>query len=97
MYSGIALNINNYARLVIGPFTINVVLICKCPIHLCYWVDVFKLAKIFFQNKYSHVYMLDKINRPAIAARISGIKNIIGPGLGGQKKWITSKNFLSSK
>tara|TARA_B100001057_G_scaffold333447_1_gene333969 strand:- start:357 stop:1364 length:1008 start_codon:yes stop_codon:yes gene_type:complete len=64
---------------------------------LYYWVDVFKLAKIFFQNKYSHVYMLDKINRPAIAARISGIKNIIGPGLGGQKKWITSKNFLSNE
>ncbi len=64
---------------------------------LYYWIDVFKLAKIFIQNKYSHVYMLDKINRPAIAARISGIKNIIGPGLGGQKKWITSKNFLSNK
>ena len=59
-----------------------------------YWVDVFKLMKIFFQNKYSHVYILDKVNKPAIAAKLSGIKNIIGPGIGTQKKWLTINNFL---
>jgi ADP-heptose:LPS heptosyltransferase len=59
-----------------------------------YWVDVFKLMKIFFQNKYSHVYILDKVNKPAIAAKLSGIKNIIGPGIGNQKKWLTVNNFL---
>ena len=59
-----------------------------------YWVDVFKLMKIFFQNKYSHVYILDKVNKPAIAAKLSGIKNIIGPGIGTQKKWLTMENFL---
>ena len=54
-----------------------------------YWIDVFKLIKIFYQNKYDYVYILDKVNKPAIAAKIIGIKNIIGPGIGNQKKWLT--------
>ena len=61
---------------------------------LNYWIDVFKLIKIFKKNKYSHVYILDKVNKPAIAAKLSGIKNIIGPGFGNQKKWLTTKNIL---
>ena len=60
-----------------------------------YWLDVVKLIKIFLREKYSHVYILDKVNKPAIAAKISGIKNIIGPGIKRQKKWLTVKNFLS--
>ena len=64
---------------------------------LFYWVDVFNLYKIFTRNKYSHVYMLDKVNKPAIAAKFSKIKNIIGPGLGNQKKWITSKKILNEE
>ena len=59
-----------------------------------YWVDVIKLFKIFKKNNYSHVYILDKVNKPALAAKLSGIKNIIGPGIGNQKKWLSSKNFL---
>jgi ADP-heptose:LPS heptosyltransferase len=58
-----------------------------------YWIDVLKLMKIFFTNKYSHVYILDKVNKPAIAARLSGVKNVIGSGIGNQKKWLTVKNF----
>ncbi len=64
---------------------------------LFYWIDVFNLYKIFNKNKYSHVYMLDKVNKPAIAAKLSKIKNIIGPGLGKQKKWITSKKTLNEE
>ena len=64
---------------------------------LFYWVDVFKIYKIFKKNKYSHVYMLDKVNKPAIAAKFSKIKNIIGPGLGRQKNWVTSKKILNQK
>ena len=64
---------------------------------LFYWVDVFKIYKIFKKNKYSHVYMLDKVNKPAIAAKLAGIKNIIGPGFKNQKKWITVKNYLDEK
>ena len=64
---------------------------------LFYWIDVFKLVKIFFKNKYSHVYILDKVNKPAIAAKLCGIKNIIGPGIGKQKKWLTSKTYLTNE
>ena len=64
---------------------------------LFYWIDVFKLVKIFIKNKYSHVYILDKVNKPAIAAKLCGIKNIIGPGLGKQKKWLTVKKYLSNE
>ena len=62
-----------------------------------YWVDVFKLIGIFFNNKYTHVYILDKVNKPAIAARLSGVKNIIGPGIGNQKKWLTVNKFLTNE
>ena len=61
---------------------------------LFYWVDVFKMIKIFKSEKYDFVYILDKVNKPAIAAKFAKIKNIIGPGLGNQKKWLTTENFL---
>jgi heptosyltransferase-2 len=60
-------------------------------------VDVFKLKKIFSSEDYTHVYILDKINKPAVAAKLAGIKNIIGPGIKRQKKWLTNKNFLNDK
>jgi heptosyltransferase-2 len=62
-----------------------------------YWIDVFKLKKIFSTEDFTHVYILDKINKPAVAAKIAGIKNIIGPGIKRQKKWLTNKNFLDDK
>ena len=62
---------------------------------LAYWIDVFKLKKIFNLEKYDFVYILDKVNKPAIAAKLSGIKNIIAPGIKNQKRWITSKNYLN--
>ena len=61
---------------------------------LFYWVDVFKMTKTFKSEKYDFVYILDKVNKPAIAAKFAKIKNIIGPGLGNQKKWLTTENFL---
>ena len=61
---------------------------------LFYWIDVLKLTKIFKSEKYDFVYILDKVNKPAIAAKLAKIKNIIGPGLGNQKKWLTIENFL---
>ena len=64
---------------------------------LAYWIDVFKLKKIFNLEKYDYVYILDKVNKPAIAAKLAGIKNIIGPGFQNQKKWITVKNYLDEK
>ena len=64
---------------------------------LAYWLDVFKLKKIFDLENYDFVYILDKVNKPAIAAKLSGVKNIIGPGLRNQKKWITNKDYLDEK
>jgi len=61
---------------------------------LFYWIDVLKLTKIFKSEKYDFVYILDKVNKPAIAAKLAKIKNIIGPGVGNQKKWLTTENFL---
>ena len=62
-----------------------------------YWIDVWKLVNIYNQNKYSHVYILDKVNKPAIAAKISGINNIIGPGIGNQKKYLTTDIVLNDE
>ena len=62
-----------------------------------YWIEVLKLIQIYNQNKYSHVYLLDKVNRPAIAAKISGIKNIIGPGIGNQKRYLTTDIYLNDE
>ena len=62
-----------------------------------YWIDVFKLIGIFLTNKYTHIYIFDKVNKPAIAARLSGVKNIIGPGIGNQKKWLTVNKFLTNE
>ena len=59
-----------------------------------YWIDVCKLINLYKSNNYTHVYILDKVNKPAIAAKISGIQNIIGPGIGNQKKWLTTKIIL---
>ena len=44
---------------------------------LNYWIDVFKLFKIFSKNKYDYVYILDKVNKPAIAAKFAGINDPI--------------------
>ena len=60
-----------------------------------YWIDVWKLIKIYNNNNYSHVYILDKVNKPALAAKISSVKNIIGPGIGNQKKYLTTNLTLS--
>lgn len=65
--------------------------------NIYYWIDVFKLIGIFFTNNYTHVYILDKVNKPALAARLSGVKNIIGPGIGNQKKWLTVNKFLTNE
>ena len=63
---------------------------------LYYWIDVAKLMMIYKYNKYTHVYVLDKVNKPAIAAKLCGVKNIVGPGIGNQKKWLTVNKYLSN-
>lgn len=62
---------------------------------LYYFIEIFILYRFFKKNKFSHIYLLDKISRPAIAAKLAGIKNILGLGINNQKKWLTNKFFLS--
>ena len=64
---------------------------------LYYWIDVIKLMMIYKYKNYSHVYVLDKVNKPAIAAKLCGVKNIIGPGIGNQKKWLTINKYLTNE
>ena len=61
---------------------------------LYYWIDVAKLMMIYKNNKYTHVYVLDKVNKPAIAAKLCRVKNIIGPGIGNQKKMAYNKKIF---
>ena len=62
-----------------------------------YFYEVWILYRFFKKNKFSHIYILDKINRPAIAAKLSGTINVIGPGIKNQKKWLTNKVFLNDE
>ncbi|SMF77150.1 glycosyltransferase family 9 protein [Candidatus Pelagibacter sp. HIMB1321] len=59
-----------------------------------YFIDTLKLYKIFKKENFDFVYILDKVNKPAIAAKLAGIQNVIGPGLRNQKKWLTNKHYL---
>tara|TARA_B100000963_G_scaffold193454_1_gene168352 strand:- start:1466 stop:2461 length:996 start_codon:yes stop_codon:yes gene_type:complete len=70
---------------------------CEFRKKFWYFVEVFNLYRFFKKKKFSHVFILDKISRPAIAAKLAGIKNIIGPGIKNQKKWLTNKNFLTNE
>tara|TARA_B100000212_G_scaffold338724_1_gene315780 strand:- start:2120 stop:3115 length:996 start_codon:yes stop_codon:yes gene_type:complete len=79
---------NNYIR---------EVFYCEFRKKLWYFVEIFNLFRFFKKEKFSHLFILDKISRPAIAAKLAGIKNIIGPGIKNQKKWLTNKNFLSNE
>ncbi len=67
---------NNYIR---------EVFYCEFRKKLWYFVEIFNLFRFFKKEKFSHLFILDKISRPAIAAKLAGIKNIIGPGIKNQK------------
>ena len=62
-----------------------------------YFYEIYLLYKFFKKKNFSHIYFLDKINRPAIAAWLANIKNRIGLGIKNQKKWLTNKFFLDEK
>lgn len=68
---------------------------CKFRKKLWYFIEVFILYLFFRKKKFTHVFILDKISRPAIAAKLARASNIIGPGIKSQKKWLTTKLFLT--
>lgn len=76
---------------------ISEVFYCEFRKKLWYFFEIFNLYRFFKKEKFSHIFILDKISRPAIAAKLANIKNIIGPGIKNQKKWLTNKNFLTNE
>lgn len=62
---------------------------------LNYWKDVLHLKKIFNDKQIKDVWILDKINRPAIAAFLSKASNVFGYGAGTQKIFLTNKKYLT--
>ncbi len=76
---------------------ISEVFYCEFRKKIWYFFEILNLYRFFKKEKFSHVFLLDKISRPAIAAKLANIKNIIGPGIRNQKKWLTNKNFLTDE
>lgn len=76
---------------------INEVVYCEFRKKIWYFIEILILYRFFKKEKFSHVFILDKISRPAISAKLANIKNIIGPGIRNQKKWLTNKNFLTDE
>lgn len=69
---------------------------CEFRKKIWYFVEIFHLYKFFKKENFSHIFLLDKISRPAIAAKLAGIENIIGQGIKNQKKWLTNNNFMEN-
>ena len=76
---------------------IDEVFYCEFRKKFWYFFEIFNLYRFFKKERFSHIFILDKISRPAIAAKLATIKNIIGPGIKNQKKWLTNKNFLTNE
>lgn len=76
---------------------INDFFYCEFRKKIWYFFEIFYLYKFFKKEKFTHIFLLDKISRPAIAAKLAGIKNIIGHGIKNQKKWLTNQKFLNDK
>ena len=55
------------------------------------------MQKLFKTLDAKEVWILDKISRPAIAARVANVKTINGFGVTNQSLWITNKNQLEKK
>jgi heptosyltransferase-2 len=70
---------------------------CEFRKKLWYFLEIIKLYLFFKKENFSHVYLLDKISRPAISATLAKIPSILGPGINNQKKWITNKFFLNDE
>lgn len=53
-------------------------------------LNVLRLARLLRSRKFKRIYILDRTTRPAVAARLAGIPERIGIGLGSQCSWITN-------
>jgi heptosyltransferase II len=59
-------------------------------------INLIRLARVLRQNGFRTVWILDRTLRPAIAARLAGIPERIGLGLGGQAMFITNPGIDQS-
>ncbi len=55
---------------------------------LCHLRELFLTLKTLRRLQPRSLWILDKISRPAIAARILGIQDVFGFGLGSQRRWV---------
>jgi heptosyltransferase-2 len=53
-------------------------------------LNLLRLARLLRSRKFQRIYILDRTTRPAVAARLAGIPERIGIGLGPQCAWITN-------
>src|SRR6516165_7511041 len=56
-------------------------------------INLIRLARVLRQNRFRTVWILDRTLRPAIAAKLAGIPERIGLGLGSQSKFITNSGI----
>lgn len=53
-------------------------------------LNLIRLARLLRSRRFRRIYILDRTTRPAVAARLAGIPERIGIGLGAQQSWITN-------
>ena len=53
-------------------------------------LNLLRLARLMRSRNFQRIYILDRTTRPAVAARLAGIPERIGMGLGAQRAWITN-------
>lgn len=53
------------------------------------WREILALARLFRQRRLNQVWILDKISRPAISARLAGVRERFGFGFGAQRRWLS--------
>lgn len=53
-------------------------------------LNLLRLARLLRAHRFKRIYILDRTTRPAVAARLAGIPERIGIGLGAQRAWITN-------
>jgi len=53
-------------------------------------INLLRLARLLRRRRFERIYILDRTTRPAVAARLAGISERIGIGLGAQRAWITN-------
>ena len=62
-----------------------------------YFMEIFRMRNLFKKLNVGQVWILDKISRPAIAAKIAKIDKVYGYGAGNQSFWITNEAKLTKK